>query len=266
MKSIFPKKILLIILHLMCFLPCHSMYLAQIFFILSGESSAGNNSTFTDLQSLKDIAQQCTDESDVQHSTIQKFQNEESSGTVKFHQIALLHGTLSYQNSELFSSTFKQTNQIFILSLFIPIYKSCLTPSSSQYHAFSVLVSWLKTIEKFSSADLTLNSVFSSNSPTVSRILGLLASNWESPIKGVSGFVKEAYRVLIALSVAECALKKSDFSIVGLLLEQVMKLSWKVKGKYLVLSAVLNFVDYKKVVIENYHDSYGNYHMKLYLK
>lgn len=133
--------------------------------------------------------------------------------------------------------------------MFNPIYRSCLAPCSSQYHSFSALVNWLRTFEGLHIEILgEKKCVFSSNTQIVSKMLALLASNWESPIKGVSRFVKEAYRILIGLSRTECDLLKTlDFDIVGLLLDQVMKLSWKTKGKYLVLSVALQFIDYGTV-------------------
>ncbi|KAG8192294.1 hypothetical protein JTE90_002118 [Oedothorax gibbosus] len=223
-----------------------------LLYVYIGESSIDNNTTPSDLKPLKNLTQQCTEQSHALHSAIQEFRREDDSpGSPKFHQIALLHGILSYQTPELFSHTSEHFNHNwFLTALFNPIYKSCLTPCSSQYHAFSVLVSWLKTFEKWLNSEHLKfsndSAIFSANTQIVSKILGLLASNWESPIKGVSGFVKEAYRVVVGLSVTECALKKLNFSMVDLLLGQVMKLSWKVKGKYLVLSVILNFVDFKK--------------------
>ncbi|CAL1264611.1 unnamed protein product [Larinioides sclopetarius] len=189
-------------------------------------------------------------------SIVQEFIQEEDKRKIPtFHQIAILHGILSCQRTDLFP--FKSRlfgHKPFLIAIFNSIYLSCLTPCSSQYHAFSTLVNWLKTCQKFfhklfDNRDNKSEIYFSSDTFIVKKILYLLESNWESPIKGVSSFVKEAYRLLIALSKTECYyLKNYDFDIVYYLLDQTSKLSWKVKGKYIVLSIILQFIDYTKFV------------------
>ncbi|GFQ78313.1 uncharacterized protein C1494.07 [Trichonephila clavata] len=212
------------------------------------------------IQQVQKLASDCIlEETDLIYS-IEKFTQEETEPkkreTPSFHQIAFLHGILSCQKPDLFSFRSKYFHhKPFLLTLFNSIHLSCLTPCSSQYHAFSILVNWLKTCKTLLNELVRIedsNAYFSSKTELISKTLSVLESNWESPIKGVNSFVKEAYKVLIALSGAECdSLKNHDFSLIQFLIDQAMKLSWKIKGKYLVLSIVLQLIDYKKF-LENY--------------
>ncbi|XP_071034038.1 tRNA (32-2'-O)-methyltransferase regulator THADA isoform X2 [Parasteatoda tepidariorum] len=168
-----------------------------------------------------------------------------------FSQIAVLHGMLSYQNSDIFLFSSKLHKDIpFLISLFEYICSMCSSPCCSQYHAFSVLLSWLKTCEKYLPKVLHSKpeAIFSSGTSfVVTKTLCLLESNLESPVKGVTTFVKECYRLLIHLSQSEGELlNRQDFDMVNFLLDQTMKLSWQIKGKYVILSVLLQFVDYKK--------------------
>ncbi|GFS68358.1 thyroid adenoma-associated protein homolog [Nephila pilipes] len=208
-----------------------------------------------EVQQIKGLVYNCVMEKIDLISSIKDFIQEETELTKKkiptFHQIAILHGILSCQSTGLFPYRSKHFyNKPFLLIMFNSIHLMCLTPCSSQYHAFSILVNWLKTcqnlLHKLVGMEDT-NAYFSSKTELINRILSVLESNWESPIKGVSAFIKEAYRVLIALSGAESDyLKIHKFNLVQYLIDQTMKLSWKVKGKYLVLSIILQFIDYKK--------------------
>ncbi|KAF8789183.1 hypothetical protein HNY73_007144 [Argiope bruennichi] len=207
-------------------------------------------------EQIKEFPSDSSEEKNDLVSMMQKFVQDEvhlDKGKIPtFHQIAVLHGILSCQRTNLFPFRSRFFNhKPFLIAIFNSIYLSCLTPCSYQYHAFSTLVNWLKTCQKFfhklfSDDDHRLDVYFSSDTQIVKKTLYLLESNWESPIKGISAFVKEAYKLLIVLSKTECDLKDCDFDLACYLLNQTCKLSWKIKGKYLVLSILLQFVDYAK--------------------
>lgn len=173
--------------------------------------------------------------------------------TPSFQQIAILNGIVSCQNLQLyeFQLTFSQ-NKPFLLFLFSEVHKCCLSPSVHQYHAFTVLLNWLRMCNMFLHNFHNRTDVyFSEDGEIVQKILNLLESNWQSPVKGINGFIKDIYRSIIMLNEKECKLLGvEDMHFVKNLLEKTMVLSWQVKGKYFLLSVVLQYIDYCKVIFQ----------------
>ncbi|GIY27119.1 uncharacterized protein C1494.07, partial [Caerostris extrusa] len=201
------------------------------------------------VQHIKTLVTNCTEKNGDLLQAVRNFIQDKniSQRIPTFHQITILHGILSCQRTDLLAFCCRTfDDRPFLITMFYPIYQSCVTPCSNQYHAFSILVNWLKTCQRHLQELVGRQDrrYFSTSTFIVVKTLSVLESNWESPIKGVSTFVKEAYRTLIALSKAECDyLKVYDFDLVQGLLDPIMKLSWKVKGKYVVLSIVLQSID-----------------------
>ncbi|GIY68476.1 thyroid adenoma-associated protein homolog [Caerostris darwini] len=209
------------------------------------------------VQHIKTLVTNCTEKNGDLLQAVRNFIQDENAfqRIPTFHQITILHGILSCQRADLLAFCCRTfDDRPFLITMFYPIYQSCVTPCSNQYHAFSILVNWLKTCQRHLQELVGPQDsrYFSTGTLIVGKTLSVLESNWESPIKGVSTFVKEAYRTLIALSKAECVyLKMYDFDLVQSLLDPIMKLSWKVKGKYVVLSIVLQSIDYTEFLENN---------------
>lgn len=91
---------------------------------------------------------------------------------------------------------------------------------------------------------------FDTNSEIVEKLLSLLESNWQSPIKGINSFIKELYKSIIKLNEKESErFSVNNVHLVSYMLDKTMLLSWQVKGKYFLLSVILQMRDYDEVSI-----------------
>lgn len=180
----------------------------------------------------------------------QSIKNSPNLKTSSFQQIVILNGIVSCQATELYLHSLDFFHKKpFLILIFEAAYQCCLTPSIHQYHAFLVLLNWLKMCEmcmyKFHSNG---NTFFATDSDIVQKLLNLLESNWQSPIKGINGRLKELYNSIIRVNKLESKiLDLSDTQFIYYLLEKTMGLSWQVKGKYFLLSVILQNMDYNEV-------------------
>lgn len=170
--------------------------------------------------------------------------------TSSFQQIVILNGIVSCQATELYLHSLDFFHKKpFLILIFEAVYQCCLTPSIHQYHAFLVLLNWLKMCEvciyKFHSNG---NTFFATDSDIVQKLLNLLESNWQSPIKGINGRLKELYNSIIRVNKLESKIfDLNERQFILYLLEKTMVLSWQVKGKYFLLSVILQNMDYNEV-------------------
>lgn len=176
-------------------------------------------------------------------------QNTAGSKPSTFQQIVILNGIVSCQVIELYSYSLDCFNKKpFLIVIFEVVYQCCLIPTIHQYHAFLVLINWLKMCElcihKFQK---TSKQYFSTNSDIVQKVLHLLESNWQSPIKGINGRLRELYNGIIKVNKLESEITSHDSELICYLLNKTMMLSWQVKGKYFLLSVILQNMDYKEV-------------------
>ncbi|XP_054712926.1 thyroid adenoma-associated protein homolog [Uloborus diversus] len=171
-----------------------------------------------------------------------------------FGQLAILHGMISTQKQQLFAAKIvKDDYRPFLVTLFDSLHFCCVSLSSMQFHTYSTLLNWLRMCVKY------YNEIFSSQTQYFSpegevtwKLLPLLEASWQSPVKGINGLVKEIYRLIISLSKTEKEFQNlSGIDLTEYLLSYVLKMNWKVKGKYLVLSVILQHVPYDKFFQEN---------------
>lgn len=180
----------------------------------------------------------------------QSIKNSPNLKTSSFQQIVILNGILSCQATELYIQPLDFFHKKpFLILIFEAVYQCCLSPSIHQYHAFLTLLNWLKMCEmslyKFPNNS---NIFFATEGDIVQKLLKLLESNWQSPIKGINGRLKELYNSIIRVNKLESKrFDLNDKQFIHYLLQKTMVLSWQVKGKYFLLSVILQNMDYNEV-------------------
>ncbi|XP_053277676.1 thyroid adenoma-associated protein homolog [Pleuronectes platessa] len=143
----------------------------------------------------------------------------------------------------LLSSRVDATEMCLLLNgLFPLVYTLCEEKLDCHQLAFEVLALWLKRVKECLAEiwRMTGVSLLSDNSSLQQQLVHTLWTNAESPVEGVSEFVREAFCLLLDVYNEDCQhfcdTKKILYST---LLQRIIELPWETKAKYHRLCALL---------------------------
>lgn len=166
-------------------------------------------------------------------------------------QLSLVKGLVACSDTKVLS--YKRNCECYIVRLFSVIYNFCKGPVIFQYQAFNLLSLYFKKLHKLAmDKNVTLN-VFADNVNIVELTLELVWLNWDSPVEDVPGFVMQTFTLLLDLWAFENEnenvdiLKRELLNLPEIALSKIMNMAWYTKGKYLIFSAILPYIDSNQV-------------------
>ncbi|XP_068995115.1 tRNA (32-2'-O)-methyltransferase regulator THADA [Embiotoca jacksoni] len=134
---------------------------------------------------------------------------------------------------------------LLLNGLFPLVYALCEEKLDCHHSAFEVLTVWLKKVKE-SLADLwrmTGVRLLPDDSSLQQQLIHIIWTNAESPVEGVSEFVRSAFFLLLDFYKMDCEqfcdTKKTFYFT---LLQRIMKLPWEAKAKYHRLCALLPYL------------------------
>ncbi|KAI3372852.1 hypothetical protein L3Q82_023303, partial [Scortum barcoo] len=146
----------------------------------------------------------------------------------------------------LLSSQVDATEVCLLLSgLFPLVYALCEEKLDCHYFAFEVLTLWLKKVKECL-ADIWKmrdSRLLPDNSSLQQELVHLIWTNAESPMEGVSDFVRSAFSLLLDLYEMDCEqFSDTKKTLYRTLLQRIIKLPWEAKAKYHRLCALLPYL------------------------
>ncbi|XP_058491311.1 thyroid adenoma-associated protein homolog [Solea solea] len=157
----------------------------------------------------------------------------------------------------LLSSSVDDTDTCLLLKgLFPLVYALCEEKLDCHYLAFEVLTLWLKRVKEHL-ADIWKTTgvcLLSDNSVLLQKLIDIIWTNAESPVEGVSEFVRSALSLLLDIYETDCV-KFCDTkkTLHYTLLQRAIKLPWETKAKYHHLCALLPYLG-TDTVLDQYVD------------
>lgn len=112
-----------------------------------------------------------------------------------------------------------------------------LCESQHQYHAFQLLLQWYNKLAHIS------NPYLYCSSPMVKATLGLVWTQLDSPVEGVNQATMQVFDLLLQALMSD----PSYDSFVHDIMDDVMTMSWHVKGKHRLISVLITHQSIGKV-------------------
>uniref|UniRef100_A0A8D3AWE0 Si:ch211-225b11.4 n=1 Tax=Scophthalmus maximus TaxID=52904 RepID=A0A8D3AWE0_SCOMX len=146
----------------------------------------------------------------------------------------------------LLSSHMDGTEECLLLKgLFPLVFALCEEKLDCHYFAFEVLTLWLKKVKECL-ADIwkmTGDCLLSDNSSLQQQLIHIIWTNAESPVEGVSEFVRSATCLLLDIYDMDCEqFCDTKKTLYFTLLQRTIELPWEAKAKYPRLCALLPYL------------------------
>uniref|UniRef100_UPI003AAEFBF2 tRNA (32-2'-O)-methyltransferase regulator THADA n=1 Tax=Centroberyx gerrardi TaxID=166262 RepID=UPI003AAEFBF2 len=146
----------------------------------------------------------------------------------------------------LLCSGVENTEMCLLLGGMFPlVFALCEEKLDCQYYAFEVLTLWLKKVKE-SLADLwkmTGVRLLPDDGSLQQQLIQVIWTNAESPVEGLSEFVRSAFCLLLELYEMDCKqFGDTKKTLNSTLLQRITKLPWEAKAKYAPLCALLPYL------------------------
>ncbi|XP_033946263.1 tRNA (32-2'-O)-methyltransferase regulator THADA [Pseudochaenichthys georgianus] len=162
-------------------------------------------------------------------------------------RLAVSRGLLTCCRPHILLSSHVDFTEMCLLQkeLFPLVYALCEEKLDCHYFAFEALTLWLKRVKECL-ADIwkmTGARLLPDNSKLQQELIHIIWTNAESPVEGVSDFVRSAFCLLLDLYEMDCQQYGDTKKTLYLtLLQRIIKLPWESKAKYHRLCALLPFL------------------------
>uniref|UniRef100_A0AAQ4RRM0 Si:ch211-225b11.4 n=1 Tax=Gasterosteus aculeatus aculeatus TaxID=481459 RepID=A0AAQ4RRM0_GASAC len=171
-------------------------------------------------------------------------------------RLAVTRGLLTCcRPSVLLSSQADATQTCLLLKgLFPLVHDLCEEKLDCHYFAFEALTWWLKKVKECLADILKMTGVrlLGDNSRLQQQLIHIIWTNAESPMEGVSEFVRGAFCLLLDLYETDCErFCDTEKTLYFTLLQRIIKLPWEAKAKYHRLCALLPYLG-TDVVLSQY--------------
>uniref|UniRef100_UPI0037E75B27 tRNA (32-2'-O)-methyltransferase regulator THADA n=1 Tax=Semicossyphus pulcher TaxID=241346 RepID=UPI0037E75B27 len=134
------------------------------------------------------------------------------------------------------------------------VYALCEERLDCHYFAFEVLTLWLKKVKECVADIWKMTGVrlLPDDSSLQQELIDIIWTNAESPVEGVSEFVRTAFSLLLELYEMDCEqFCDTKRTLYLTLLQRIIKLPWESKAKYHRLCALLPYVG-TSMVLDKY--------------
>ncbi|KAM3611107.1 uncharacterized protein V6R79_013523 [Siganus canaliculatus] len=162
-------------------------------------------------------------------------------------RLALSRGLLTCCHPHiLLSPHTDDTNTCLLLKgLFPLVFALCEEKLDCHYLAFEVLTLWLKKVKECLADlwEMTGVRLLPDNSSLLQELIDLIWTNAESPVEGVSEFMRTAFTLLLEIYDMDCnQFSDREKLLYFTLLQRIIKLPWEAKARYHRLCALLPFL------------------------
>uniref|UniRef100_A0AAQ4PVQ3 Si:ch211-225b11.4 n=1 Tax=Gasterosteus aculeatus aculeatus TaxID=481459 RepID=A0AAQ4PVQ3_GASAC len=143
---------------------------------------------------------------------------------------------------------------LLLKGLFPLVHDLCEEKLDCHYFAFEALTWWLKKVKECLADILKMTGVrlLGDNSRLQQQLIHIIWTNAESPMEGVSEFVRGAFCLLLDLYETDCErFCDTEKTLYFTLLQRIIKLPWEAKAKYHRLCALLPYLG-TDVVLSQY--------------
>ncbi|XP_056276061.1 thyroid adenoma-associated protein homolog isoform X3 [Pseudoliparis swirei] len=178
-------------------------------------------------------------------------------------RLAVSRGLLTCcRRSILLSSHADATQACFLLKgLFPLVYALCEEKLDCHSSAFEALTQWLKRVKECLADILKMTGtrLLPDDSSLQQQLVHIIWTNSESPVEGVSEFVRSAFCLLLDVYTMDCEqCCDTERTLYFTLLQRIIKLPWESKAKYHRLCALLPYMGTDTVL-----DQYAEIHNHL---
>ncbi|XP_034398095.1 thyroid adenoma-associated protein homolog isoform X2 [Cyclopterus lumpus] len=161
-------------------------------------------------------------------------------------RLAVSRGLLTCcRRSILLSSHADATQTCFLLNGLFPLVYALCEEKLDCHYSFEALTQWLKRVKECLADILKMTGVrlLPDNSSLQQQLLHIIWTNSESPVEGVSEFVRSAFCLLLDVYTMDCEqFCDTKKTLYFTLLERIIKLPWEAKAKYHRLCALLPYM------------------------
>ncbi|XP_056135401.1 thyroid adenoma-associated protein homolog [Lampris incognitus] len=169
------------------------------------------------------------------------------------HRLAVIRGLLTCCRSQILLSSHTGNPEVCILlgGVFPLVCALCEEKLDCLYYAFEVLTLWLKKVKASLTDIWKMRDVrlLPDDCNLQQELIQVIWNNTESPIEGVSQFVRSSFSLLLELYEADCKqFGDTKKTLYLTLLQRVTKLPWEAKAKYPLLCALLPYLGTDKVL------------------
>ncbi|XP_040897367.1 thyroid adenoma-associated protein homolog [Toxotes jaculatrix] len=173
-------------------------------------------------------------------------------------RLAVSRGLLTCCRPHILLSSHVDATEMCLLlkGLFPLVYALCEEKLDCHYFAFEVLTLWLKKVKECLADIWKMTGVrlLPDNGNLQQQLVHIIWTNAESPVEGVSEFVRSAFCLLLDLYKMDCEqLCATEKTLYFTLLQRIIKLPWEAKAKYHRLCALLPYLGTDKV-LDQYAD------------
>ncbi|XP_045890923.1 thyroid adenoma-associated protein homolog isoform X2 [Micropterus dolomieu] len=171
-------------------------------------------------------------------------------------RLAVSRGLLTCCRPHILLSSHVDAKETCLLlnGLFPLVSTLCEEKLGCHYFAFEVLTLWLKKVKECL-ADMwkkTGARLLPDNSSLQQELIHIIWTNAESPVEGVSDFVRSAFCLLLDIYEMDCEqLSDTKKTLYFTLLQRIIKLPWEAKAKYHRLCALLPYLG-SDMVLDHY--------------
>ncbi|XP_029365595.1 thyroid adenoma-associated protein homolog isoform X2 [Echeneis naucrates] len=162
-------------------------------------------------------------------------------------RLAVSRGLLTCCRPHILLSSHEDATETCLLlnGLFPLVYALCEEKLDCHYFSLEVFTLWLKKA-KDSLADIWKMSgvcLLPDNSSMQQQLIHIIWTNAESPVEGVSEYVRTAFCLLLDLYEMDCQqFRDTKKTLYFTLLQRIIKLPWEAKAKYPQLCALLPYL------------------------
>ncbi|KAM6964965.1 tRNA (32-2'-O)-methyltransferase regulator THADA [Aplochiton taeniatus] len=162
-------------------------------------------------------------------------------------RLAVSRGLLTGCRADILTSHHHDDRKIILLldGLFPLVCALCEEKLECHYFVFEVLMLWLRKMKESLATiwEIIGAPLLSNDSSLRQQLIQVLWNNAESPVEGVSDFVRSAFCLLLEIYEMECqTFGETRETLHVNLLHRITKLPWETKAKYSPLCALLPYV------------------------
>ncbi|XP_051278992.1 thyroid adenoma-associated protein homolog [Dicentrarchus labrax] len=162
-------------------------------------------------------------------------------------RLAVSRGLLTCCRPHILLSSHMDATEMCLLlkGLFPLVYALCEEKMDCHYFAFEVFTLWLKKVKECLTDIWKMTGVrlLPDNSHLQQELIHVIWTNAESPVEGVSDFVRSAFSLLLDIYEMDCEqFCDTKKTLYFTLLERLIKLPWEAKAKYYRLCALLPYL------------------------
>ncbi|KAL7392507.1 hypothetical protein ABVT39_025652 [Epinephelus coioides] len=162
-------------------------------------------------------------------------------------RLAVSRGLLTCCRPHILVSSHRDATKMCLLlkGLFPVVYALCGEKLDCLYFAFEALTLWLKKVKECLANiwKMTGDRLLPDDSSLQQDLIHIIWTNAESPVEGVSEFVRSAFSLLLDLYEMDCEhFGDTKKTLYFTQLQRIIKLPWETKAKYHRLCALLPYL------------------------